>query len=130
VQRSANIQAIEYLTTGLAMLRTQPHDLERDRRELAMQIAIGPPLIAVKGYAASEVQSAYDWSQELCDLLGERSQTFPIQFALSIFYLVRGQHQKAHEIAERLLETVQKSQDPSLVLVASTAAGVSSFWSG
>jgi predicted ATPase len=130
VQRSANIQAIEYLSKGLGMLRTQPHDLERDRRELAMQIAIGPPLIAVKGYAASEVQIAYDRSQELCDQLGERSQAFPIQFALSIFHLVRGQHQKAHEIAERLLETVQKSQDPSLLLVALTAAGVSSFWIG
>jgi predicted ATPase len=112
------------------MLRTLRDDLERDRRELAMQIAIGPPLIAAKGYAASEVQTAYDRSQELSDQLDEASQAFPIQFALSIFHLVRGQHQKAHEIAERLLQTVQKSQDPSLLLVAWVAAGVSSFWMG
>jgi predicted ATPase len=44
--------------------------------------------------------------------------------------LVRGQHQKAHEIAERLLEIVHKSEDPSLLLVAWAAAGVSSFWMG
>jgi predicted ATPase len=130
VQRSANIQAIEYLTKSLVSLRTLPNDLERDRRELAMQIAIGPPMIAVKGYAASEVQTAYERSQELCNQLGERSQAFPIQFALSIFHLVRGQHQEAHEIAERLLETAEKSQDPSLLVVACSAAGVSSFWMG
>jgi len=130
VQRSANIQAIEYLTKGLGMLRTLPSDLERDCRELAMQIAIGPSLIAVRGYAASDVQAAYDRSQELCDQLGERSQAFSIQFALSIFYLVRGQHQKAHEMAERLLEIVHKSQDPSLLLVGWAAAGVTSFWIG
>jgi hypothetical protein len=44
--------------------------------------------------------------------------------------LVRGQHQKAYEIAEGLLEIVQTSQDPSLLLVAWAAAGCTSFCTG
>jgi len=43
-QRSANVEAIRHLTTGLELLKSFPETLERTRRELELQIALGAPL--------------------------------------------------------------------------------------
>src|SRR6266498_3734426 len=53
-ERSANLEALRHLTRGLEALRTLPESTERDRRELAFQIALGTPLIAVHGYSAPQ----------------------------------------------------------------------------
>ena len=54
IGRSANFEAVRHLTRGLDALRTLPESTERDHRELAFQIAIGGPLIAVHGYSAPQ----------------------------------------------------------------------------
>ena len=59
-QRSANLEAIRHLTRGLEALKTLPESLERDRRELSFQIAVGTPLIAVHGYSATQTGAAYN----------------------------------------------------------------------
>jgi predicted ATPase len=58
-QRSANLEAIRHLTQGLEALNTLPESFERDRQELAFQIAIGTPMIAVYGYSAPQTGTAY-----------------------------------------------------------------------
>jgi predicted ATPase len=55
----------------LEALNTFPESPERDRRELAFQIAIGTPLIAVHGYSASQTGAAYNRARVLCERLGE-----------------------------------------------------------
>jgi predicted ATPase len=87
-------------------------------------------LIAVEGYAAPAVERAYSRARELCDRVGEGSQIFPIQFSLSIFYMVGAQHQKGLDVSGWLLDFARKEQDPALQLVARIAASVSSFWMG
>ena len=52
VQRSANAEAITHLTTALELLKTLPDTPERTQQELTLQITLGLPLIATKGYAA------------------------------------------------------------------------------
>jgi hypothetical protein len=52
IERSANREAIAHLTRGLEVLKTQPESPGRDERELKLQMAIGVPLIAIKGMAA------------------------------------------------------------------------------
>src|SRR4029453_17568089 len=51
-QRSANLEAIRHLTRGLEALNTLPENFERDRRELAFQIAIGTPIIPGHGFSS------------------------------------------------------------------------------
>src|SRR5262249_45677453 len=55
VQRSAYVEAITHLTTALALLPTLPDTPERTQHGLRLQIALGPAVIAVKGYTAPEV---------------------------------------------------------------------------
>ena len=50
LQRSANLEAVQHLTTGLALLATLPETPARAQQELDLQIALGPALMATKGY--------------------------------------------------------------------------------
>ncbi|MCI0526082.1 MAG: AAA family ATPase, partial [Nitrospira sp.] len=66
VERSAYIEAIHHFTKGLELLKTLPDTPERIQQELALQIALGVPLTATKGYAAPEVEKVYTRAYELC----------------------------------------------------------------
>jgi predicted ATPase len=88
-QRSANQEAIQHLTKGLEVLATLPETPERAPHELTLQIALGAPLMATKGYASSEVAHTYARARELCQQIGETPQLFSVLLRLHVFYLVR-----------------------------------------
>src|SRR4029453_11906383 len=66
VQRSANAEAIHHLTTALDLLKTLPDTRERAQLELTLQITLGMPLQATRGYSSPEVQATYARARELC----------------------------------------------------------------
>jgi class 3 adenylate cyclase len=75
VQRSAHVEAISHLRTGLALLQTLPETTERLQREVDMLIALGKSLIETKG-AAPEVEQTYIRAHHLCEHLDEPHQLF------------------------------------------------------
>src|SRR3989442_6057330 len=68
-ERSAHVETVSHLRTGLALLQTLPETPERIRREVDMLIVLGASLIATKGYAASEVEETYTRARQLCQHL-------------------------------------------------------------
>jgi class 3 adenylate cyclase len=56
LQRSANLEAVQHLTTGLALLATLPETPARSQQELDLQLALGAALSATKAMAAPEVE--------------------------------------------------------------------------
>ena len=129
-QRSANAEASTHLTTALELLRILPDSPTRKRHELAIHLDLGVALIATKGFAAPEVESAYAQARALCQQIGETQQLFPVVWGLWAFYLVRGQLRMARESAEQLVTLAQKGGDVSLLLQAHYALGISLFSSG
>src|SRR5713226_9501527 len=122
-QRSANVEAISHLTQGLELLKTLPDTPERIQQELTLQVALGAPLRATKGYAAPEVEKAYARARELCQEVGENPQLFMVLLGLWAFYAVRAEHRTARELAEQLLGLAQRKQDSALFLQAHYAMG-------
>lgn len=129
-QRWAHVEAIGHLSKGLALLRTLPETSERAQQELALQIALGAALMATKGYAASEVETAYARARELCRQVGETSLLCPVLFGLGAFYLVRAEYQTACDIGEQFLRLAQSVQEPDLLLEAHLALGQPLLWRG
>jgi class 3 adenylate cyclase/predicted ATPase len=129
-QRSANVEAIAHLTKGLALLKIIPDTLERTQQELRLQIILGAPLMATKGWAAPEVGKAYTRARELCQQVGETSQLFPVLWGLWVFSLVRAELQTARELGEQLLTLAQSAQDPALLLEAHHALWVTLLYRG
>src|SRR4029453_6995500 len=100
-QRSAHAEAMAYLGTGLELLKSLPDTPERAQQELGLQVALGPALMAAKGFAAPEVLHAYARARELCQQVGESPEIFPVLWGLWRFYFVRAEHQTACELAEQ-----------------------------
>ncbi len=128
VQRSANQEAINHLTTALELLKILPDKPERVQQELALQLLVGVPLQIIKGHAAPEVGETYNRILELCGQVGETDHLFPALFGLWRFYFLRTDARKAHELAEQMMRLAQNSQDPSLLLQARQAMGASLFY--
>src|SRR5262249_22824770 len=57
--RSANLEAISHLTTGIELLQTLPETPARTQHALTLYIALGAALHVTKGHAAPEVEHAY-----------------------------------------------------------------------
>jgi predicted ATPase len=130
IERSANVEAVGHLSRGLELLKILPDTPEHVRQELSLQIALGAPLIATRGYAAPEVEHTYARARELCRQVGDTPQLFPVLRGLWVFYEVRAEHQAARELGEQLLTLAQSLQDTALFVEAHRALGNTLFWLG
>ncbi len=130
IQRAAIADAISSLRAAIDLLPRLPDSPERIQRELRLQLAVGPALIAVRGTAAPEVEAAYSRARELCERVGDPPEFFPALWGLWIMHLVRGELRTAYELAERLLWRAQGAHDPALLMYARYALGVTWFRMG
>jgi class 3 adenylate cyclase/predicted ATPase len=125
LERSAFVEAIAQLTTGLKLLPALIETRERAERELRLQTALGTALTATKGPAAPETEHAYTRARALCQQVGETARLFPVLGGLCAFYQQRGEYRTARELAEQLLGLAQSNQDPIRFLWAHFAVGAS-----
>jgi predicted ATPase len=130
LQRPAYADAIGSLRAALNLLQKLPDDPKRFQRELLLQLALGPALIAVKGLAAPEVERAYTRARELCEILGDPPELFPALWGLWAVHLVRAELRRAAEIAEQLLRRAQTAHDPVRLIYARMARGSTSYFMG
>jgi predicted ATPase len=129
-QQSANAEAVTHLTTALELLKTLPDTPERTQQELTLHLALGAPLVAIKGYTAPEIEATYRRALELCRQGGEPAQRFPALAGLWTFYIARAEYGTTRELAEQLLTLAQSAQDPALLLGAHDALGQTFFLLG
>ena len=130
IERSAHVEAISHLTKGLEVLNALPNTAAHTSQELALQLTLGIPLSATKGYAAPEVAHIYTRAQELCQCLGETPHLSQALLGLWRFYLLRAELVKARELAEQCLLLVQRVNDPARLIVAHDALGETLFFLG
>ena len=64
--RSAMVETVAQLTQGLELLADLPGGAERDELEIDLQVALGAAFITTKGFAAPEVERAFERARELC----------------------------------------------------------------
>jgi predicted ATPase/class 3 adenylate cyclase len=126
-ERSAYVEAISHLTTGIELLKTLPETSAYTQQALSLHIVLGAALQIAKGLAAPEVEHAYTQARALCQRVGETPQLVPVLFGLWRFYAVRPQLRTAREIGETLLRLAQHAEDPTLAVVAHTALGCTWF---
>jgi predicted ATPase len=130
MHRSAYADAISDLGAALSLLQRLPDGRERVQREVLLRLAVGPALMAVKGWSAPEVERAYTRMRELCEQLGDPPELFPALYGLWLMHVLRGRLRTAHELAEQLLRLAQSAHDPGLLLQARQALGITSYWMG
>src|SRR5262249_32600851 len=95
--RSAYLGAVRHPTPALEVLATLPASPARAHQELELQTALGPALMAIKGYAAPDVEQVYTRARELCQQVEATPQVFWVLWGLFAFYIVRAELEAAYE---------------------------------
>jgi predicted ATPase len=129
-ERSANVEAVAHLRHGLQLIESLPNSIETARLELALQSALGMPLIATKGYAAAETGKAYDRARELCDRAGTTEQLFPILYGQIVVHDSHADYRKGQQLSEEFLRLAENQSADDPALVARRMLGVSLFLGG
>jgi hypothetical protein len=105
------VEGQRHFAGALELLSELPDDIKRDRRELELLLALGPTLIAVKGWATPETERAYTRARVLCDRLGDSPELFPALFGMWAIHLDRGDFRNASKLTGELV-TAEGAHDP------------------
>jgi class 3 adenylate cyclase/DNA-binding winged helix-turn-helix (wHTH) protein/tetratricopeptide (TPR) repeat protein len=130
VERSANVEAISHFTQGLELLKTLPATSERLQQELTLLLALGSPLLMIKGHTTPEVEHTYSRALELCQQFGETPQHFSALMGLWRLYFSRARLRTARELSEQCFILAQRMHDPVLLHEAHLALGSTLFHLG
>ena len=88
LERSSLVEAIEQLTRALAQIETLPSSPALRQEEIKLQVALVPPFLNVKGFAAAETKAATERARlliEHAEALGE-----PLKDPLLLFSVLFG----------------------------------------
>src|SRR5262249_38867381 len=130
VQRAAHADGITHLTAAMQILQTLPDTVEHRRQELLVQTALGPALLATRGYAAPEFAQAYARAYELGQQVGEAPQLLPVLWGLWLSALGRAEYARAYALGEHLLGIGQRGPDPTCLLAGHTAMAGTLWFQG
>jgi class 3 adenylate cyclase/predicted ATPase len=130
IQRSANVEAIAYLTQGLEGLKTLPETVTRARQELDIQVALAVPVMATTSLKAPEVERVYTRALALCRQVGEVAQLFSVLLGLYRLHTQRGDFQKTLALEQQLLDLVQRQGDAARLMELHRRIGIARFHRG
>jgi predicted ATPase/DNA-binding winged helix-turn-helix (wHTH) protein len=117
-RRVAHQEAVMLARRGIELLKTLPDTEARDRRELALLMALCVAAPVTQGFGAAEVGKTHNRARELCERLGESLQLFRVLRGLRNYHLFRAEFKASHETCERLLNLARSNAD-NLLLVQS-----------
>jgi tetratricopeptide (TPR) repeat protein len=102
MRRFANQEAAQSYVNGLNLMAELPPGEERKRQELSFRLALGPSLLAARGYASEEVDRNYQEASRLAESLSDREAVFTSARGQWHYLYDRSQLDRALTIAERL----------------------------
>ncbi|HVX75110.1 MAG TPA: adenylate/guanylate cyclase domain-containing protein [Bradyrhizobium sp.] len=120
---SANVEAIASFRKALQLLNALPETAERTSQEIGIQLALGIPLIAVRGYASAETREAFSRARSLCLQLGDVPEYFQALFGLWGHSWMGGKNDDALQKAEEFLSRARTLSDPVPLMVAHRVMG-------
>lgn len=121
--RSAHHEASRLAARGLEVLPALPETTERAGLEITLRMIQSVSWIAVKGFAALEMEKICALAKKLSWMNGRSPQLFNLLALLVLYYKFGGQLQSAEDVARQLMEIAQALDDPALVMEAERAMG-------
>jgi hypothetical protein len=126
--RSASREAVSHLRRAEALLREIREDQLRNELDYEVQVALASPLTAVFGYAAREVEHAYERAARLVSGSGDSRRQFVATRGLASTRLLRAEIGDAQLLGRDALEIAEGIGDEELILEARTWLGTTEFF--
>lgn len=130
IARSANAEAVDHLSRGLTLLKELPDTPERVEQELAMELALGPALVATYGYTDPKVGAAYDRAWELCQRIGDSPHAFIVLRGRQLHEMLAREVSKSRDLAEELLGLAEAEGNSALLVGGRQALAQTNFYLG
>ena len=111
LRRSASLEATQHLRKGIELIQALPSGPERDRREMALLISLGPGIAALKGHAAPESLEVFSRAHELIASAGTVPERIMVLYGLWAVYFLRAEHGRARQWAEEALALAEQQGD-------------------
>jgi len=122
--RFAFAEMVSQLHKGLRQLQQLPAGREAQRRELALQVAIGRALINFRGSGTEEVREAFERARELCLALDDTKELLVVFDGLVLnYHFTHSDSAKMLSYAEELLDVGRRTEDALALLWARRARG-------
>jgi tetratricopeptide (TPR) repeat protein len=112
------------------MVASLPEGAEAIRLELALQLALGPAVMSIRGFGASEAEAAYRRARELAEALGNSQLLFAAIWGL---WLTSGQSLEIDRraiLVDELFRVAEPLRDTALELQAHHAAWATLIFRG
>ena len=130
IERSAYVEAARHLKQGLALIEGLPDSDARKARELELCLALGPVLVATRGYSNPEVERIYARARALCASSGDDRLLYAVLSGLHLFHQSRAELATCIELGERRMEIARRLGDPALEMHVLETQGTVAFWRG
>jgi class 3 adenylate cyclase/tetratricopeptide (TPR) repeat protein len=130
IARFALPEAVTQLRTGLSAVSKLRPSKGRDRLEISLRTALGPTLVAQRGWAHPEVSQTLEPAWRLAQSLKQSSAYLPILNALSVHYMSAGQLTESLRWADSLLQAGAEFSDDGLEIIGHRAAAACHYWRG
>ena len=127
-RHSAHREAIEHVRHAIALLERLPDDEERTALEIELQSALGASIMALRGYADPEIETAYDRARDLCSSLEQGSRVGYSMTGLAIYYFNSGQLTEGAKLADGALAIAELEGDETLGLLARVQLAIPRLW--
>jgi predicted ATPase len=118
VARSEMPEAVEQLRKGLELLLSLPDSAWRQQQELDLRIALGPPLMAIEGYAAADVADTVRRARELATQLNRPDYLVELLYGQWGIHLVGSEHLAALACGEEMEQIGRQEQNTVVTLMA------------
>ncbi|RJP49788.1 MAG: hypothetical protein C4583_11800 [Anaerolineaceae bacterium] len=95
IRLSSFKDAISHFNTALSLLKSEPETVDRNLQELNLLMSLSAPLMLEGGYASPELGNVGNRMRQLLNDIPLKPELFPTIVALSSYYSMRADYQKA-----------------------------------
>jgi DNA-binding SARP family transcriptional activator len=123
LSRAAHEDAERQLERALEVLGTMRQSPERARSELGVQLRLGALSAQLHGIASPSTRAVVERARQLGEELLDGPATIAAYRSLYEVAFARAEHAGARELAERMLDLAEHSEDPTSLAVTHLALG-------
>lgn len=130
IARFALPEALSHLRMGMSILSGIPPSQARDHMEMSLRTALGPTIVAQRGWGQAEVAEVLEPAWRLAQSSKQTIAYLPILNALSIHFMCVNRLADSLRWAEHLLQQGAELGDQNLEIVGHRAASACHYWLG
>ncbi len=129
-RQSAHQEAIGHLRAGLAALDEAEQTERREELELLLELELGVPLIATRGYAAAETEAAWDRARALAERRHDGARLAQALYGLWAAQVSLGRVRRALDTAGQVIDIAGRIGEVGIGLVGGRIRGLTHFMLG